>query len=158
MKILIFYFIIFMGLSSFTFAQKVTRPGGGGEKDTGRPQYFKSHKSFINEVNKRLEICAPHERTKKNFQEVYEYFYKKHVEEVLSSTNKTKPSLDNECYKLNSKKDLECVLTKEVLSSMREVIEDSQFPHYLKKDLKLKEAEIEYQILFLRILAHRENK
>lgn len=158
MKILIFYFIIFMSLHSITFAQKVTRPGGGGEKDTGRPQYFDSHKSFIYELNKRLEICDPHERSKKNFQEVYEYLFKKHLDEVLSSTNKTKPSLDNKCLKLNSKKDLECILTKEVLSSMREVIEDSHFPHYLKKDLKLKEEETEYRILFLTNLGQRENE
>jgi len=158
MKINILFLLIGLLLSPCVLSQKVARPGGGGEKEIGRTNIENEINIFIKALNQRLNFCEPKAKKLKNFEEMYEFLFQKHFHKMLSGKEKLQPKLEVKCFNDHSKDNLSCLLTNQVQSKLKKLTENPQLPTYLKSELNLRDEDIEYRILFLKLLNTHEDE
>lgn len=138
-------------LSIGAFAQTVTRPGGGGERDWHPPTKENMFSDLKAVLGKQVQKCDAKAKNLQSFPEIYQYLYLKHVGHLVSAHKDFKDQKSPSCQGHEGEV-LHCLLSREVKQEIVKLLTDRDFKTYLIKGLKLTQDEAEARIMFLRHL------
>jgi hypothetical protein len=147
-KTYLYFFLLFLTLQEAS-AQRVPRPGGGGEDiEVNGEKYTKSEfDSFYKLFKQQLKKCDPKRKVKMDFDHVFNYLFQKHIESIMKDKHLAKKP-DDYCHKEKGEI-IDCMLNKKLKQSLNILIKNNYVKDHLKKQKGLSKKEINERIEFL---------
>gem|GEM_PF-3334269 len=153
-KTYFYFFLLFLTFQEAS-AQRVPRPGGGGEDiEVNGEKYSKSEiDSFYKLFKLQLKKCDPKRKVKMDFDHVFHYLFERHIETIMKDKHLAKKP-DDYCHKENGNI-IDCLLSKRLKQSLKTLIDNNYVKNYLKKQKGLSKKEINERIEFLTHLTEK---
>jgi hypothetical protein len=140
-------------LMNAVWAQKLPRPGGGGEYHLGKVKSNINWEPLYKVFKTRLRKCYPDEKMKLNFENIYRFLQSKNLEAMLISKNDYH-NFDLKCKKNQSK--LDCLLNSDLRNELKHIIRQEKFITYLREENNLTPQEIKETLNFLQNIVNSE--
>ncbi len=147
-KTYFYFFLLFLTFQEAS-AQRVPRPGGGGEdievngEKYSRPEIDSFYKIF----KLQLKKCDPKRKVKMDFDHIYHYLFERHIESIMKNKHILKKT-DDYCHKDKGER-IDCILSKDMKQSLKVLIDTNYVKNHFKKQKGLSKKEINERIEFL---------
>jgi hypothetical protein len=153
-KAYFYFFLLFLTLQEAS-AQRVPRPGGGGEDiEISGERNLKSEIDSFNKLFKQqLKKCDPKRKVKMDFDHVYHYLFERHIESIMKDKHILKRT-DDYCHR-DKGDQIDFILSKDMKKSLKTFIDNNYVKNYLKKQKGLSKKEINERIEFLTHLTEK---
>jgi hypothetical protein len=136
-------------------AQKVPRPGGGGEdiELLGEKETIPKIKTFFKIFHHQLKSCDPKRKVEMNFEDVFNYLFHRHMETLMKASHFNKKNSDY-CHKENGN-NIDCIMNEKLKDNLKELIASKYVENYFRTEKNLSKKEIKEKIDFLNHLVEK---
>jgi hypothetical protein len=136
-------------------AQKVPRPGGGGDDSEliGEKESKPKIETFYNLFNHQLKSCDPKRKMEMNFENVFNYLFYRHMESIMKVGHLSR-KIGDYCHKEKGNI-IDCILNKNLKENLNELIASKYVENYYRFEKNLTKKEISDKIDFLKHLVEK---